>query len=361
MPSVRKFRQLALRLHAKLIGGLRPVNESIGWISDTFRMIAALFSNSPASALRGSGLMGDIKTAADETLAVKGDVRDKEPAAAPAVRSLRAGNAPTLSGEAILALQADDTGQSATSRRRGDGQDTTGAGSSETTSSGESDETRAVGTAGSGGQETAQATGQGEEEDSSDPQELSEEEEKQVDKLQQRDREVRAHEAAHARTGGPHAGAPSYTFQQGPDGKRYAIGGEVSIDTSAEQSPEATIRKMQTVIRAATAPAEPSSQDLKVAQQARAQLAEAQAEARTQQAEELQGDDEETGPTGRPEAGNEPKANAGNATAESEDEDGGSSGQGRSSDLFAAIQSYQFGGQLGAFGNRQPASAGLYA
>ncbi|MBD8893858.1 hypothetical protein IG616_20115 [Labrenzia suaedae] len=307
--------------------------------------------------------MGDIKTAADETLAVKGDVRDKEPAAAPAARSLRAGNAPTLSGEAILALQGDGTSQPAASRRRGDGQGTPGANSSETDASGAGGDTQA---GGASGQNTAQASGQSEEESSKDPQELTQEEEKQVDKLQQRDREVRAHEAAHARTGGPHAGAPSYTFQQGPDGKRYAIGGEVSIDTSAERTPEATIRKMQTVIRAATAPAEPSSQDLKVAQQARAQLAEAQAEARTQRAEELQSDDEDTDASGGAEAGKESKSGAGaeRASAASGDEGAGSSSssdQGRSSDLFAAIQSYQSAGQLGAFGDRQPASAGLFA
>ena len=85
-------------------------------------MITALFSNSPASALRGSGLMGDIRTATDETLAVKGDAREKEPAAAPSVHSVQAGNTPTLTGEAILALQADDTSEPSASRRRGDSQ-----------------------------------------------------------------------------------------------------------------------------------------------------------------------------------------------------------------------------------------------
>ncbi len=128
---------------------------------------------------------------------------------------------------------------------------------------------------------------------------LSEAEEKQVEKLKERDREVRAHEQAHARAGGGHAGAPSYSYQQGPDGKRYAIGGEVSIDTSAERTAEATIRKMQVVIRAATAPAEPSSQDLKVAQQARAQLQEAQAQVRQERAaEQSGGGDEATGAAG---------------------------------------------------------------
>ena len=95
--------------------------------------------------------------------------------------------------------------------------------------------------------------------------------------------------------GGAYAGAPSYTFQQGPDKKRYAVGGEVQIDTSKERTPEATARKMQIVIRAALAPAEPSSQDMRVAQQARASLQEAQAEMRAQAAEELRGGDEAEG------------------------------------------------------------------
>lgn len=127
---------------------------------------------------------------------------------------------------------------------------------------------------------------------------LTEEEEDQVEELKQRDREVRAHEQAHARVGGPYAGAPSYTFQQGPDGGRYAIGGEVQIDTSPESEPEATARKMQIVIRAALAPAEPSSQDLRVAQLARSQLQEAQSQARAEAAAELRGEEEGAAATG---------------------------------------------------------------
>ncbi|NVK34608.1 MAG: hypothetical protein HWE23_09025 [Rhodobacteraceae bacterium] len=135
-------------------------------------------------------------------------------------------------------------------------------------------------------------------EEEADADGLTEEEEKQVRELAARDREVRAHEQAHARVGGAYAGAPSYTFQQGPDGKRYAIGGEVSIDTSSERTPEATVRKMQVVIRAATAPAEPSPQDMKVAQQARSTLQAAQAEVRAERAEDLRGEDNEGGAVG---------------------------------------------------------------
>lgn len=100
----------------------------------------------------------------------------------------------------------------------------------------------------------------------------------QIQQLQQRDSEVRAHEQAHAAIGGSYAGSPSYEYQTGPNGKKYAVGGEVSIDVSKEATPEETIRKMQTVHAAALAPAEPSSQDRKVAAQAIRNIADARAE-----------------------------------------------------------------------------------
>lgn len=108
---------------------------------------------------------------------------------------------------------------------------------------------------------------------------LSPEEQQVVKDLKERDAEVRAHEQAHAAVGGQYAGSPQYDYQTGPDGRRYAVGGQVSIDISAESDPQATIQKMQIVRRAAMAPAEPSAQDYKVAaaatqkeQQARAEL-----------------------------------------------------------------------------------------
>ncbi|MBN7819146.1 putative metalloprotease CJM1_0395 family protein [Bowmanella yangjiangensis] len=100
-------------------------------------------------------------------------------------------------------------------------------------------------------------------------------EQKKVEELKQRDQEVRAHEQAHAAVGGQHAGAPSYEFETGPDGRRYAVGGEVSIDISEGKSPEETLRKMQQVRAAALAPAEPSPQDLRVAAEAQQRASEA--------------------------------------------------------------------------------------
>lgn len=105
--------------------------------------------------------------------------------------------------------------------------------------------------------------------------ELTPEQEKQVQQLKARDQEVRTHENAHKSAGGGYVGSISYTTQTGPDGREYAIGGEAQIDASPiPGKPEATIRKMDIVVRAALAPAEPSSQDYAVAraaQQARLQ------------------------------------------------------------------------------------------
>lgn len=123
------------------------------------------------------------------------------------------------------------------------------------------------------------AAQQSPEEDTAGSDGLTPEEEEIVSDLQQRDAEVRRHEQAHAAAGGQYAGAPSYEYERGPDGQFYAVGGEVSIDTSAiPGDPEATIAKMQQVRRAALSPAQPSAQDRRVATEAQQAIVEARAE-----------------------------------------------------------------------------------
>ncbi len=115
-------------------------------------------------------------------------------------------------------------------------------------------------------------------------------EQQQIAQLASRDREVRAHEQAHAAVGGQYASAPSYTYTRGPDGARYAVAGEVGIDVAAVPGdPEATLRKMEVVVRAALAPAEPSAQDRRVAAQAQAQLAQARVELAALQRDQITG------------------------------------------------------------------------
>lgn len=106
----------------------------------------------------------------------------------------------------------------------------------------------------------------------------------ELDKLKARDTEVRQHEAAHQGAGGAYAGSASFTFTRGPDGKRYATGGEVSVDTSPiPGKPDETIAKMRIIQQAALAPAEPSSQDRRVAAQAARAMLQAQSELLRQQ------------------------------------------------------------------------------
>lgn len=103
---------------------------------------------------------------------------------------------------------------------------------------------------------------------------------KVIAQLQARDQEVRIHEQAHVAAGGQYVtSGPSYSYQSGPDGKRYAVGGNVGIDVSPiADDPKATINKARQVIQAAMAPAEPSSQDYAVAQSAQSMMLQAQQE-----------------------------------------------------------------------------------
>lgn len=110
---------------------------------------------------------------------------------------------------------------------------------------------------------------------------LSREEAAEVAELKKIDSKVRQHEMAHmAAGGGLVTSGASYTYQKGPDGVNYAVGGEVGIDTSSGRTPEETIARAQRIRAAALAPADPSGQDRAVAakatqmeQEARGELA----------------------------------------------------------------------------------------
>lgn len=120
---------------------------------------------------------------------------------------------------------------------------------------------------------------------------LTQEEVDQVRELEKRDQEVRAHEEAHKAAAGDLAlGGPTYDYERGPDGREYAVGGEVQIALKKGETPEETIANAQRARRAALAPAEPSAQDYKVA----AKAAQLEAEGRQEAAEaEREGDDSE--------------------------------------------------------------------
>jgi SprA-related family len=100
-----------------------------------------------------------------------------------------------------------------------------------------------------------------------------------VEKMARRDREVRQHEQAHLATaGGLATSGASYSMETGPDGKQYAMGGEVKIDVGPGNTPEETLSKARIIQAAALAPADPSGADRAIAAAAAAMAQTAQAE-----------------------------------------------------------------------------------
>lgn len=115
---------------------------------------------------------------------------------------------------------------------------------------------------------------------------LTPEQEAEVVKLKARDAEVKAHEQAHlSAASGINTSAPTYTYQTGPDGQKYAIGGEVSVSFSMGKDPAENIAKAETMEAAALAPAEPSGQDLSVAKEAEKIIAESKQQLAEQEKE----------------------------------------------------------------------------
>jgi hypothetical protein len=118
---------------------------------------------------------------------------------------------------------------------------------------------------------------------------LTPDQQKQLDELRARDADVRQHEQAHMAAGGALvSGGANYSYQEGPDGKQYAIGGEVSIRLASGQTPAETLANAKQVAAAALAPVDPSGQDRAVAAEAGQMAQEAQAAIDKQQQQQLQ-------------------------------------------------------------------------
>jgi len=112
---------------------------------------------------------------------------------------------------------------------------------------------------------------------------LTAEQQRQVVQPRQVDARVRQHEAAHQAAGGSLTGAASFPYRTGPDGRSYAVGGEVPVRLQAGRTPGETIANARRARRAALAPSDPSPQDLAVAAQAGG-MEQAAAARRSQQA-----------------------------------------------------------------------------
>lgn len=125
----------------------------------------------------------------------------------------------------------------------------------------------------------------------SDESKLSDAEQRKIDELSKRDQKVRAHEQAHlSAAGGLARSGASLKYERGPDGKQYAVGGEVNLSAQDAPTPEEDLRIARQLERAALAPAEPSSQDRKVAEQARRKAVQAQRELMEKNTKESRGE-----------------------------------------------------------------------
>lgn len=98
---------------------------------------------------------------------------------------------------------------------------------------------------------------------------------KKQDFIKKRYDEIYAHELAHKQAAGSFGGA--IVIEK--DGNGIPIGGHVAIKmpTLDKSNPDKTIQHADTVIRAAMAPSDPSTQDYRVAAEARNIKAKAQA------------------------------------------------------------------------------------
>ncbi len=109
--------------------------------------------------------------------------------------------------------------------------------------------------------------------------ELTQQEQREVSELKMTDSQVKAHEHAHkAAAAGLSTSGPNYEYETGPDGKKYAVAGDVNVSYKHSDDPEVNLRNAQQLRASALAPADPSSQDRKVAMQAEREIAQAKQE-----------------------------------------------------------------------------------
>lgn len=88
-----------------------------------------------------------------------------------------------------------------------------------------------------------------------------------LQKFKNKDAQIKSHEQVHA-TIGATTSPISYVYQQGPDGKMYAVGGSVRFDVSIPKDPEAAQLKLDQIKRAASSASDPSAADMAISSQA---------------------------------------------------------------------------------------------
>jgi hypothetical protein len=118
--------------------------------------------------------------------------------------------------------------------------------------------------------------------------EMSSDELQQLRELERRDLQVRTRDMAFIAAAGGAAGSYSLEYETGPDGRRYAVGADIKLDTSEGATPEQTLAKAR-ALRAATMSARgESSSDASAAAKAVRMEAEARAQIEHERAAERQ-------------------------------------------------------------------------
>jgi len=167
---------------------------------------------------------------------------------------------------------------------------------------------------------------------------LTRQEQRELERMRKRDREVRRHEQAHLAAGGRFVrGGINFEFERGPTGERFVVDGSVNLDVSKERSPQETIQKMSQVRAAALAPAQPSPKDLSVAQSASRKSSQARQELVEQQQQKIRDKRESTMSTeqsfnpAQVSGGLEPIGNLSRSTRSSSESDPGDESSGSNS------------------------------
>ena len=83
-------------------------------------------------------------------------------------------------------------------------------------------------------------------------------------KFRNKDASIKSHEQSHAAMATT-TSPISYNYQEGPDGKMYAVGGSVRLDTSIPADTEAAIAKIDRIKAASTGVDNPSGADMAIA------------------------------------------------------------------------------------------------
>ena len=108
---------------------------------------------------------------------------------------------------------------------------------------------------------------------------LSDAELAEVSSLKARDSKVRQHEQAHlAASAGLNVSKAAFTYQRGPDGVNYAVGGDVRIDTSPGRTAQDSLARADMIVDVALAPADPTPSDRSAAAKAQNMAQQANAE-----------------------------------------------------------------------------------